>query len=51
MRWFSKVMIVYFVHPFQGICGTFKRMLRIIMMGWYSLIFFVDKYRFGHASC
>ena len=24
MRWLSKVMIVHFVHPFEGIWGTFK---------------------------
>ena len=49
MRWLSKVMVIDFIHPFLDIWGTFKRTSIIFMMGWSSLSYFVDKYRFRHA--
>ena len=38
MRWFSKLMVVYLIHPFQGIWGILKGTKRIVMMGWYCFI-------------
>ena len=45
----SKVLVVYFVHPFEGIRGSFRGTLRIVMMGWSCPRIFVDEYRFKHA--